>query len=643
MTLPSQLPSTEPAAIPSDPFACLGAASAQNTVTTPCDASFASVFSQAGEAAPTMVGHAPVASIPTLQVSAGLPGMYSGIAYMASGLQPGPSLQPINGKVDLADAGILCSRTPSETSDAGEMVDSDEEQEAARADDQPATEVALTYQLIAGQWMPQPTAQPAILKSTSTGEKSGTPNERDNATQVTRLIPDSKGFPQGRNAIEEPKRTTCETAAPAVPAQGIVSQPSPVASAKVSSTTVAQPMSAQLDAKSTAAFAVDAKNITAPKDFAPPKNAIEKPERATGETAAPSAPVQGVVGQPSAVASGIVSSTAFAQPMPAKVDAKSNAAFAIGADKNLPLPTEVNSAPIIGSGAAAAPVLAKAPELGVAPAITLTALAGTPVENAAPAADIRITSDAREKFAAPRGNPRGEIESGVNPSIGGKEKKTVIVDGKKVNTTASNVGTRGANREISMPYSVSNKTASAEFTTTQAFAMPGGIQIGTTAPLAATTAPIEVQAPRLVEEIRAIADRISVIDRNSVEVRFDFNDSERLSVRVEYRDGTVHTTFRTDSSQLRDVISTEWQAQAAASEQRSYRVADPVFNSPNAKQQEFSSLGDGSGRQRSYDQSAQSGGAPSFGNTGRSTGATTTVAPLPATRSETSRHLQTFA
>ena len=194
-----------------------------------------------------------------------------------------------------------------------------------------------------------------------------------------------------------------------------------------------------------------------------------------------------------------------------------------------------------------------------------------------------------------------------------------------------------------MSYSVSNKPASAEFTTTQSVSMSGGIQTGTTTPVAATTALIVVQAPRLVEEIRAIADRISVIDRNSVEVRFDFNDSEKLSVRVEYRDGTVHTTFRTDSSQLRDVITTEWQAQAATAEQRSYRVADPVFNSPDTKQQEFSSLGDGSGRQRTYDQSAQSG-MPSFSTTGRNTGSTaTTAAPLPAARSETSRHLHTFA
>lgn len=538
MTLPSQLPSTEPAAIPSDPFACLGGASAQNTVTTPCEDSFASVFSQAGEAVPVVMAEptaSPVASVANPSV------LYSCATYIGPNFQVGTSLPAAKVEMTPEEIEVLASNTPTEVTAVEEENDAAEQPETAKADDPTVGNVDLAYQLIAGQWVAQPVERPVVLQPAPS--------------------PEPKGFGQTQSAGELSGKSVVE---PTASVQGADQSRSFAAPSSVSSTST--------------------------------KPALETATKP-------------------------------------KAEAKAPIPFEVTAEKSTPLPSP---SPVASPAAEASSAVAKNPSV---PATTVTE-AG--VENAAQAADIRITPDTPEKIAAPRANARAEIASGVNPSNDGKEKKTVIVDGKKVNTMASNVGTRGANREVSMPYSVSNKTASAEFTTTPAVAMSGGIQNGTTAPLAAATAPSEVQAPRLVQEIRAIADRISVIDRNSVEVRFDFNNSEHLSVRVEYRDGTVHTTFRTDSSQLRDVISNEWQAQAAASEQRSYRVADPVFNSPDTKQQE-SSLGDGSGRQRSYEQSAQSGGAPTFSNPGRSTGATTTVAPLPAARSETSRHLQTFA
>lgn len=537
MTLPSQLPSTEPAAIPSDPFACLGGATAQNTVTTPCEDSFASVFSQAGEAAPVALADPTALPVTPATPVANPPVLYSCATYIGPNFQVGASLPAAKVEMTPEEIEVLGSDTPTKADAVEEENDAAEQPETAKADDPTVGNVDLAYQLIAGQWVAQPVERPVILQSVPS--------------------PEPKGFGQTQSAGELSGKSM----------QGA-------------------DQSRSFDATSSG-------SATSTK---PALETATKP----------------------------------------KAEAKAASSFEVASDaseKSTPLPTP---SPVAIPAPEASSAVAKNPS---APTTTVTE-AG--VENAAQAAGIRITPDTPEKIAAPRANARAEIASGVNPSNEGKEKKTVVVDGKKVTAMASNVGTRGANREISMPYSVSNKTASAEFTTTPAVAMSGGIQNGTTAPLAAATAPSEVQAPRLVQEIRAIADRISVIDRNSVEVRFDFNNSEHLSVRVEYRDGTVHTTFRTDSSQLRDVISNEWQAQAAASEQRSYRVADPVFNSPDTKQQE-SSLGDGSGRQRSYEQSAQSGGAPTFSNPGRSTGATTTVAPLPAARSETSRHLQTFA
>lgn len=157
-----------------------------------------------------------------------------------------------------------------------------------------------------------------------------------------------------------------------------------------------------------------------------------------------------------------------------------------------------------------------------------------------------------------------------------------------------------------------------------------------------TAGSFSAQAPKLVEEIRQIADRVSMIDRNSVEVRFDFGDREQLSVRVEYREGTVHTTFRTDSSQLRDVISHEWQAQSAANEQRPYRVSDPVFTQTTSDRQNFSTAGDGSGQQRAFEQPAKTS-TPSFIAGRDPRAATSTVSSSRSSRPETSRHLHALA
>jgi hypothetical protein len=147
----------------------------------------------------------------------------------------------------------------------------------------------------------------------------------------------------------------------------------------------------------------------------------------------------------------------------------------------------------------------------------------------------------------------------------------------------------------------------------------------------------------MVEEIRQIVDRVSAVDRNSVEVKFNFGERDNLSVRVEYRNGTVHTTFRTDSNQLRDAISHEWQTQSAANEQRPYRILEPVFSQTTSDRQNFSSSGEGSGRQRAFEQPA--GSTPPSYAAGRMNSGTPSVA-VPANRSlrsETSHHLHVLA
>lgn len=551
MTLPSQLPSAEPSAIPSDPFACLGAVPAENTAAAPCAASFDSVFSQTGEDPSIASVDGPTTSVPSLPVNAGPAALFpSSMACMVPSPQVANAGPVVSPEKTSGKTGTLSSSTSAVAVQTEGQVDSDEQLEPAKDGDQPIGDVVLAYQYIAGQWMPQPVPQPPTLP--------------------------------------------------------VVAQPVTTQSASVEKL---NPGNEQW-------------NVWTAK--AEPLNNLQ------GQQAASTTPESKGVRENN-------SNPATAE----KMTSETAAAFDFSPEKSLPLPTAPAQTTGLAAELTTVPVKASGP--AVAPATTLVAAAEKQGENFAQAADIRTTFGTPVKIASPSAVARAEIGSGVNSSTGEEEKKTLSVDDKRVNSMSRNVGTRAANRDISMSYSVSNKPVSAEITMTPAVSVSGGIQTGTPTPVAATSAPIVVQAPRLVEEIRAIADRISLIDRNSVEVRFDFNDAEKLLVRVEYRDGTVHTTFRTDSSQLRDVISTEWQAQAATAEQRSYRVADPVFNSTETKQQEFSSLGDGSGRQRPNDQPVQSGPSP-FGTFGRNASSTTTAAAtLPAARSETSRHLHTFA
>jgi len=246
---------------------------------------------------------------------------------------------------------------------------------------------------------------------------------------------------------------------------------------------------------------------------------------------------------------------------------------------------------------------------------------------------------AQEKIAAPDQSGSTELTAGVNSLNVVEEKKPLISGSKQLASTKLNIGTDTANRESVMPHSAVNKAP----TVVLSSIIDDGIRSGNGASVTQTEAPIAAQAPKLVQEIRQIADRISSIDRNTVEVRFDFSDTDRLSVRVEYRDGAVHTTFRTDSSQLRDAISSEWQTQSVATEQRPYRLAEPVFSQTSSDRQNSSSFGDSSGRQRASDQAGQPA-VPSFSSTGRNSGPTTSAVPsVRSFRPETSLHLQAFA
>jgi hypothetical protein len=268
----------------------------------------------------------------------------------------------------------------------------------------------------------------------------------------------------------------------------------------------------------------------------------------------------------------------------------------------------------------------------------------------APQAKIAVADDSRVS----------SLGSGDKSSTRGRKNNALVADNKGVATSAPEVGTDTAKRVAVMSNNTPAHTEKAR--ASDPFLSLAGISAAASnasnSP-AAETAPasptLSSHAAQAVREIRDIADGLWAVDRSSVEVRFNFTETEKLSVRVELKDGAVHTTFRTDSPELRDTLAREWQTQTptAGSDIRPYRVADPVFGSGSSNRDQQGSFtgGDASRQQqqqqqqqRSFEQLAGTGSL-SF-SSGRNSGASTVSAPNSAQRilkTDTSVHLNAFA
>jgi hypothetical protein len=115
-------------------------------------------------------------------------------------------------------------------------------------------------------------------------------------------------------------------------------------------------------------------------------------------------------------------------------------------------------------------------------------------------------------------------------------------------------------------------------------------------------------AERAVDTVTNLIDAqfsASMQKSGSVQLNLKFG-GEDLSVRVELRDGAVHTNFRTDSAPLRAALEREWQAIASASPEQMHRYAEPVFSPGSNQQHPGSSSGHGDARQQPPQQQAQS-------------------------------------
>jgi hypothetical protein len=102
----------------------------------------------------------------------------------------------------------------------------------------------------------------------------------------------------------------------------------------------------------------------------------------------------------------------------------------------------------------------------------------------------------------------------------------------------------------------------------------------------------------VVHAVEAL-ERHEDASQKSVDLKFQVG-GEKLDLRVELKDGTVHTTFRTESAELRTALATEWRATVPAESGANVRLAEPVFNSASSNgESAFGSAGQGAPQQRS--------------------------------------------
>lgn len=611
MTLPSNLISTEPSVMPCDPFAMQGLPESTNASGSTGVAPFASVLTQvdATPLNPATGQSVLVAAQPAVNATGLTP---NGYYYVIPGAQSEAPDLVSSEPVASPSSFLYTSRTDQKQKPFLQSGKSNNEETSAGA-------VVLAYEFIAGQWVQQPVAPVEMVEQVpaATLEPEAIP-----AVSLPTTSGESTAISRGNTPFKSEGKEQARAAASlfemrAAPSEG----PAPTPTPNTQKEGIAQVKSAaQVET------AVQVKSVAQVKSAAQSPQLTERsavrPVAVLGDIAAPSAaPIANLKLEDASTVtdkSNITSAQSFGAPV---VDVKNPPVL----EKN-------------GADNSTEPRASVESEVDLLPGRQIEAMGAPLRQTLLPARQTSLGTP--EKFAASGVPARDELRPGVNPSNQLGEKKTLAADRKGLNLNMLDVGTDTANREVAMPYSATSKP-DAVVSLTAGHSVPAGIQAGTTTASSDARAPIAVEAPRLVHEIRAIADRLSVINHNAVEVRFDFSDTDRLSVRVEYRDGTVHTTFRTDSAQLRDAISHEWQGQAATAEQRSYKMADPVFSQANAGRQDLSSQGDNSNRQRAFEQASQTAGA--FRSTNFTTQPSAPAIAARVFRPETSLHLHALA
>jgi hypothetical protein len=214
---------------------------------------------------------------------------------------------------------------------------------------------------------------------------------------------------------------------------------------------------------------------------------------------------------------------------------------------------------------------------GAAPG--LVASAGPRIEFPTPG---KSRGSVAEKIAAIRAAD-GDTTAKANPA---ELKEFLSTAHKTVAASVTSLGTAVAEEDPFMSSASSNR--SKPISASQAGATAVESSSTFRANLAVeTTLPVATLRDTMAAVVHAVARLEQRIDSQpkSVDLHLQVG-SEPITLRVELKEGTVHTVFQTVSAELRSALSQEWQLVVPPAVASHLRLADPVFNAP------FAGLGD---------------------------------------------------
>lgn len=208
-----------------------------------------------------------------------------------------------------------------------------------------------------------------------------------------------------------------------------------------------------------------------------------------------------------------------------------------------------------------------------------------------------------EKFAA-----RGSAVAAVTPVVENMRQKYFLNASRQTDVKhGETVGIDVAKDQLVMPSLAPNRSPSAPAAdksvfpavevTTSLPAVPGsGVGLSAEKPLA---------MGNVRETMAAVATAVEALESRAlagpsvVNLHFQVG-AEKLALHLELHDGTMHTTFRTDSPELRAALGQEWQAAAPGLSTRDVTIAAPVFAPAAVQSSDLaqSSAGQGQPQQR---------------------------------------------
>jgi hypothetical protein len=352
------------------------------------------------------------------------------------------------------------------------------------------------------------------------------------------------------------------------------------------------------------------------------------------------------------------SSTPAPLPMTKTVDATANQAF------GSPVSSGVNSAlpsgsPELGKSTS---VQEKTSQPGEVTAVDASNVARVLQLSSTPAAlpmtkTVDATADAApEQTVFAEANSAGLVQSesaavrNVPSSFG--ERKILNSGYKALADDANVAGIAGAKRYRAM---ISDITSTAGSMTPSAeHAVAGAVSAVAQGLQVADVAATEAMAPvnRAFEAVQDAVENLKASRQNVVEVTLSEGQDSPLHIRIEYRDGVVHTAFRTESPELREHLARDWQSSMSGltTTDSGVRLADPVFSTPTSSSRDTGlDMGGQYARQQQSQQSSSqttssSGGLRHAGSETSSAASSmgSSAAPQSA-RPETARYLHTLA